>query len=131
MKLYEITPMLWTKSITETVAFYESVLGFSSKTQFPDFVLLSRDDTRLMFSTPQEEPEDCKEPENAEPFFPKAHLTGNIYIFVDEVDRFWESVKDKARVKTSIADRAYLMRDFSILDNNGYELVFGEDISKR
>jgi hypothetical protein len=34
-------------------------------------------------------------------------------------------------IKTPIADRTYLMRDFSILDNNGYELVFGEDISSK
>jgi len=121
--------MLWTKSIAETIAFYEEILGFSSRTRFPDFVLLSRDDNRLMFSTPQEEPEDCKDPNDTEPLFPKPCLTGNIYIFVDEVDAFWEMVKNKARVKTAIADRAYLMRDFSILDNNGYELVFGEDIS--
>jgi hypothetical protein len=26
---------------------------------------------------------------------------------------------------------SYWMRDFSIFDNNGYELVFGEDISKK
>jgi len=47
----------------------------------------------------------------------------------DEVDSLWESVKDKATIKTSIENRAYYMQDFSILDNNGYELVFGKDIS--
>ncbi len=41
---------------------------------------------------------------------------------------FYESVKDKATIKTSIEDREYFMRDFSILDNNGYELVFGQHI---
>jgi hypothetical protein len=47
----------------------------------------------------------------------------------DAVDKLWESVKDKAVIKTAIANREYFMRDFSILDNNGYELVFGQDIS--
>jgi len=58
-------------------------------------------------------------------------MTGGLFIVTDEVDSLWASVKDWAVVKTEIEDRAYLMRDFSILDNNGYELVFGQDISNR
>ena len=84
-----------------------------------------------MFILPIDEPEDCKDPDNKEEFFPKPILTGSIYIFTEKVDEVWEFVKDKAKVKSSIADREYMMRDFSIFDNNGYELVFGEDISKK
>jgi hypothetical protein len=82
-----------------------------------------------MFIVPQDEPEDCKEPNNKQDFFPKPMLTGSIFIVTQDVDKLWESVKDKATIKTSIENREYFMRDFSILDNNGYELVFGEDIS--
>lgn len=71
-----------------------------------------------MFIEPQEE------------FFPEAGLTGSLFIWTEQVDELWNSIKHKARIKSSIGDRAYLVRDFSILDNNGYELVFGEDISK-
>ena len=84
-----------------------------------------------MFVLPIEEPEDCKDPNNKEEFFPKPNLTGNIYIFTDQVDHIWNSVKDKVTITSPIADRQYLMRDFSILDNNGYELVFGEDIGNK
>ena len=55
-------------------------------------------------------------------------MTGNIYIFTEKVDELWEFVKDRTTVTATISDREYLMRDFSILDNNGYELVFGENI---
>jgi len=48
---------------------------------------------------------------------------------MEDVDQLWDKVKDKATVKSAIEDREYLMRDFSILDNNGYEIVFGQDIS--
>jgi hypothetical protein len=58
-------------------------------------------------------------------------MTGSLYIFTEKVDEFWEQVKDKAVIKAAIEDREYQMRDFSILDNNGYELVFGEDISNQ
>ena len=129
MKLQHLSPILWTKDLEQTISFYETVLGFKKKTQFPKFVSLTRDHVELMFVLPVEEPEDRKDPNNKEEFFPKPKLTGNIYIFTDQVDQIWDSVKDKVTITSPIADREYLMRDFSILDNNGYELVFGEDIS--
>ena len=130
-KLEFLSPVLWTKDLEQTISFYETVLGFKKKTQFPNFVSLTRDNAELMFVLPTEEPEDRKVSNNKEEFFPKSQLTGNIYIFTERVDELWEFVKDKATVKSSICDREYLMRDFSILDNNGYELVFGEDISAK
>ncbi|MBV9988303.1 MAG: VOC family protein [Chitinophagaceae bacterium] len=120
MKIQEISPILWTTNLDETIKFYTEALGFTAQSNFPHFVSLSKDDTRLMFVVPQEEPD-----------FHQSVLTGSIYIFMENVDAFWELVKDKATIKDPIADRAYLMRDFAILDNNGYELVFGEDISGR
>jgi hypothetical protein len=82
-----------------------------------------------MFIVPQDEPEDCKDANEKSDFFPKPLLTGSIFIVTDQVDNLWEVVKDKVTITTTIADREYWIRDFSILDNNGYELVFGEDIS--
>jgi len=120
MKFHKLSPILWTKNLQGTITFYESVLGFKGKSNFPNFVSLCRENVEIMFIIPQDEPED---------FFSKPTLTGSIFIVVEEVDKFWESVKDKATIKTRLADREYLMRDFSILDNNGYELVFGQDIS--
>jgi len=129
MKLHKLAPILWTKDLDQTVSFYESVLGFKKRSQFPNFASLTRDDVNIMFVLPVEEPEDCKDPNNKEEFFPKPQLTGSIYITIEDVDELWEAIKEKAKVISNIADREYLMRDFSIADNNGYELVFGEDIS--
>ncbi|HYI76988.1 MAG TPA: VOC family protein [Chryseolinea sp.] len=129
MKLHKLSPILWTKNLTETVSFYETVLGFKSKSNFPNFASLTRENVEIMFIIPQDEPEDCKDPNDKEEFFPKSILTGSIFILTDHVDELWNAVKDKATIKSSIDNREYLMRDFSILDNNGYELVFGQDIS--
>ena len=129
MKLQYLSPILWTKDLDKTVSFYESVLGFKKRSQFPNFASLSRDNIEIMFVLPIEEPEDCKDPNSNEEFFPKPQLTGSIYITTENVDELWNVVKDKVKVISTIADREYLMRDFSIADNNGYELVFGEDIS--
>lgn len=131
MKLHRLSPILWTKNLKETISFYETVLGFKARSNFPNFVSLTREDVELMFVVPQDEPEDCKDPNDKEQFFSRPMLTGSIFIVMEEVDKLWDVVKDKTTIKTSIADREYFMRDFSILDNNGYELVFGEDISAK
>jgi uncharacterized glyoxalase superfamily protein PhnB len=119
MKLHELSPILWTKDLSETVRFYEEVLGFSSQSNFPNFVSLSKNDVRIMFVLRVDEPDESWAPA----------LTGSIYLFMENVDECWGQVKNKAIIKSAIADRPYSMRDFCILDNNGYELVFGQDIS--
>ncbi len=129
MALKYLSPILWTKSLEETISFYENVLGFTSTSNFPNFVSLNNGDVQIMFVLPTEEPEDCKDPNDKEEFFPKPNLTGDIYITTDNVDAIWDSIQGKASIKSEIADRHYLMRDFSIWDNNGYELCFGQDIS--
>ena len=128
-KLKFLSPILWTKDLEKTISFYETILGFKKQTQFPNFVSLIRDNVELMFVLPIEEPENGMDPNNTEEFFPKPKLTGSIYITTEKVDELWEFVKDKATVESDICDREYMMRDFSILDNNGYELVFGENIA--
>jgi catechol 2,3-dioxygenase-like lactoylglutathione lyase family enzyme len=131
MELLHLSPILWTKNLGETVSFYETVLGFQGKSDFPNFASLTKGNVEIMFVVPQDEVNDCEGEEDNQEFFPKPLLTGGLFIVTDEVDGLWASVKDRAVVKTAIEDRAYLMRDFSILDNNGYELVFGQDISNR
>jgi uncharacterized glyoxalase superfamily protein PhnB len=116
MKLYQLAPILRTGNLQQTISFYETALGFKSRSNFPGFASLSLQDAELMFIEPRDG-------------FDTPQLTGSIYFFMEGVDMLWETVKDKATIKTVINNREYLMRDFSILDNNGYELVFGEDIS--
>jgi catechol 2,3-dioxygenase-like lactoylglutathione lyase family enzyme len=124
-KLEFLSPLLFTKNLEATISFYETVLGFKKQGVFPNYASLSKDKIEIMFVQPTEVTG------NKEELFQGPKLTGNIYIFTEKIDELWEFVKDKATVKSSIADREYLMRDFCILDNNGYELVFGEDISTR
>ena len=129
-KLKFLSPILWTKNLEQTISFYETVLGFKKQTQFPNYVSLTRDNVEIMFVLPIDEPEDCKDPNNKEEFFPKPTLTGSIYITTEKVDVLWEFVKDKATIESTIADREYMMRDFYILYNNGYQIFFGEYIIK-
>jgi hypothetical protein len=125
MQLQKLSPILWTKNLRETISFYENVLAFSSRSNFPNFASLYKDDVEIMMIEP------TSKPEEQDSFFPKPSLTGSIFIFMKDVDEYWGLIKDKAIIKSPICDREYLIRDFSILDNNGYEIVFGQDISNR
>jgi catechol 2,3-dioxygenase-like lactoylglutathione lyase family enzyme len=130
-KLRKLSPILWTKDLKGTTEFYEKVLEFKSRSNFPNFVSLSREEVEIMFVIPHDEPEECKDADDKTEFFPKPILTGSLFIITEHVDELWKNIQGKATIKSSIADREYMMRDFSILDNNGYELVFGQDISNR
>lgn len=119
MKFQETSPILWTQDVAETRTFYENVLGFTGQSHFPNFVSLERDHAKIMFIVPS----------GVE--FNGPQLTGSIYFFMEDVQALWEQIKDKVRVKEAICDREYRMRDFSIYDNNGYEIVFGQDINDK
>lgn len=129
MALQKLSPILWTKDLHATILFYKGVMGFNAVSNYPNFVTLKKDSVEIMFIVPTEETEACENPKDNQDFFPKPLLTGSIFITIDNADNLWERVKNKATIKTPIEDRNYMMRDFSILDNNGYELVFGHDIS--
>lgn len=129
MRLKKLSPILWTKSLQETISFYTNNLGFACSYQNERFAVLSKDDVELMTIVPLDEPDNCKDPNGKEIFFPKPHFTGSFYIDTENVDEFWNQIKDKVKVKYEIGNQAWLVRDFSIWDNNGYEVVFGQDIT--
>lgn len=127
-QLKYVSPILWTKDLKATTTFYTTVLGFTAHSSFPDFVSLARDRVEIMFVVPGNGPEggDSSDPES---FFPKPLLTGSLYFTMKNVDELWLEFKDRPKVVSPLCNQEYWMRDFSIRDNNGYELVFGEPIS--
>ena len=104
-RLKYLSPILWTKDLQPTTLFYENILGFKCQSNFPSFISLATDDVNIMFVLPIEEPEDCKDPNNKEEFFPKSKLTGCIFITTNKVDEIWERVKDIVKIGSSIAAR--------------------------
>lgn len=56
---------------------------------------------------------------------------GTIYVFCDEVDRYFAEIKSKgAIVKSEPRDYHYGMRDFMTLDLDGNHLAFGCEAKK-
>jgi uncharacterized glyoxalase superfamily protein PhnB len=119
MKLLEVTPIIRTNEMKETLQFYTEILGFTCHEYNEEWgwATLGKDDAGIMVAKP-----------NADTPLEKAVFTGSFYFTTDEVDKLWAELKDKAKVCYEIENFEYGMRDFAIYDNNGYILQFGQEI---
>lgn len=111
--------MLRTWEMEATIAFYTENLGFvcDSFSEEWNWASLKKDDVMLMLSGPNDH-----EGDNA-PLF-----TGSLYFIIDNVDGFWEQVKDQVQVSYEPETFPYGMREFGVYDNNGYLLQFGQSV---
>ncbi|MGH7597891.1 MAG: VOC family protein [bacterium] len=122
MKFHELTPMLYTTNLKESVEFYTTLLGFQCDSMSEDWgwASVKRDSVAIMLALP-----------NAHIPFDKPTFTGSLYLYADDVDALWQQLHDKVKVCYPIENFEYGMREFAIYDNNGYLLQFGQEISER
>ena len=119
MTFKRVTPMLTVPDIDVAVKFYADVLGFHPANQSDSWAVVERDGVEVMFALPNPHL----------PIFTEPQFTGSLYIQVTNgVEEIWESVKNKATVVYALETFSYGMREFSIRDNNGYVLQFGEEV---
>ena len=117
-----LRPMLRTKDLSGTVAFWTGRLGFTCDgvSEEDGWASLSRDGVGLMIATP-----------NAHVPFETAGFTGSFYFTVDDVAALWAGLKDRVEIAYPMEDFHYGMREFAIYDNNGYMLQFGTPLRVR
>lgn len=119
-QLTALIPMLETRNLEETIAFYTSVLGFSCTGYEKNiWASLERDQIAVMFARPNEHRE-----------IPEPSMSGSLYFYPDKVEEIWEFVKDKAQICYPLEEFDYGVREFGIYDNNGYLLQFGQAVEK-
>lgn len=121
MKPVQLTPILWTNQLEETIVFYTEILGFTCGEKNEDWgwASLHIGNVELMLAKP-----------NQHTPFDKPIFTGSFYFRVENVDELYEQLKDKVKLVYPIENFEWQMREFAIYDNNGYMLQFGEDISE-
>ncbi len=122
MRFTCLRPMLRTKDLEGTIAFYAQRLGFTcdGRSDADGWASLRRDGAWLMVATP-----------NAHRPFDTPEFTGSLYFDVDDAGALWHRVKDHTRVCYPIEDFHYGMREFAIFDNNGYLLQFGQPVVRK
>ena len=119
MKLNHLRPMLWTNEMQASKDFYSKVLGFEVEEYNEEWgwASLKLDEVGIMLAKPNEHTP-----------FDKPALTGSLYINTDNVDYWWERLKDKVNLCYGIENFEYNMREFAFYDNNGYLLQYGTEI---
>ena len=119
--LQALVPMLRVPDVPAAVAWDRDVLGFAGCTDGSEgWALLERDGIELMLSA-----------FNAHEGDVAARFTGSLYLRCDDVDAWWERLKDSTRVCYPIEDFAYGVREFGIYDGNGYLIQFGQRLSNQ
>ena len=119
VRISKLIPTLYTLKIEETIEFYVQILGFTCETYNSDlgWANLSFGHIELNLSIP------ITDLQNE-----IVRGTNSFYFITEDVEMFWETVKEKAKVCYPIEDFQYGMREFAIYDNLGNLLQFGRQL---
>jgi lactoylglutathione lyase len=109
---------LFTNDIERTVEFYEQVLGFEREADSPGYVAVRRGDIvigiGLSANLPDAHPIKPREGE-------RLGLGVELVVEVDDIDAEYASVQASGyAIATPIAERPWGLRDFRLVDPNGY-----------
>ena len=111
---------IFVRDIARSRAFYEQ-LGFEVSEDRGTFVVLTWEGHQLFLDERRDLP---PQPASVVP-------QANIRVMVADVDHYWiRAQASGARVFTSIGDRDYGLRDFTILDPDGVGLRFGQRLEQ-
>ncbi len=112
-QFYQAAPLLTVPDVMAAASYYQRVLGFQADadTLTADYGVVWRDNAAVHFAV-------------------GANVATGVRIFfwVRDVNQLYEDVQARgAQLLEPIGTRPYHVRDFSIRDLNGIELVFGQD----
>ena len=104
--------VLRVSDIEATAGYYRDVLGFQWDFGNEDYSVVWRDNSAIHLAQGE------------------GTLAGvSLFQWVIDVDAVYSEVVERgAEVVVEIADRPYAIRDFTVRDPNGVDIVFGQDI---
>jgi len=117
------------RDIHESANFYQ-LLGFELLRDGGDFVELTWEDHRLFLAelSALHEIQVDQVALQPRPKFPLA----NVRVMVANVDHYWKVANDiGAEISVSIADRYYGLRDFTVVDPDGFGVRFASTLGSR
>ena len=102
MKIIQLTPVIYTGELQETVDFYTKILGFTCTANETDWgwAKVESNHVDLMISEPNEHIP-----------FDKPTFTGSFYFQSEDVDKIWEKLKGQVRICYPIENFEYGMRE--------------------
>ena len=121
------TPNLLVTDVSASLAFYQDVLGFELVRSVPDeapfvFVWLKRGGVELFLN-------DVKTASDSIKLDLRAGGTSTLYVDVSDVKALLDQLTGRAKVVMPLTDQFYGMREFAILDPDGYLVTFAERLA--
>lgn len=117
-KFWKINAHLPVKDLQETIAFYKAKLGFEEEWYYgdpPTDAGCRRDELRMLFG------------KASQPFQPCQELS--LVLFVTNVEAVYEELQQKGlKIINELQTYDYGIKEFSIMDCNGYYLRFAESV---
>ena len=118
MKLNSVRPLIWVEDVKATIDYYTTVLGFDAGGNLENWAwgFVTKDEVEFMFAKAAEH-------------FPYTgmYFSGSFYLNTDDVDGWWNRLKEKVEIFYPIEDFEHGMREFAIKDCNGYIIQFGQE----
>jgi glyoxalase/bleomycin resistance protein/dioxygenase superfamily protein len=115
-----VTPMIHVPDVRATVEWYQKI-GFEVVATYGDgtgenfsFAIMSFGATKVMFNTDGEASD-------------KNRREVDLYVYTDNVDELYETLKDRVDVVDTPCDRFYGMRELIIRDLNRFWITFGQE----
>ena len=109
--------LLKCNNIQATKSYYYDVLKFEVRKSGDNLCTVEKDDCTLVFTS-----DDLW---GGEPQF-----TGTLYFFVDNVEFYYNLVKDKVKIEWPLEKMPYGTIEFGVKDINGYNLAFAKKQTK-
>ncbi len=112
-QFYQGAPLLLVPDVSATADFYRTILGFKADpgAEMPEYRVVWRDNAAVHFAKGEHPPTGVR-----------------IFFWVKDVNALYAEVISRgAAIAVPIGTRPYRVRDFSIRDPNGVEVVFGQD----
>jgi len=112
-QFYQGAPLLLVPDVSATADFYRRILGFKVDpgAETPEYCVVWRDNAAVHLAKGEHAPTGVR-----------------IFFWVKDVnDLYAEVIRRGAVISVPIETRPYRVRDFSIRDVNGVEVVFGQD----
>jgi uncharacterized glyoxalase superfamily protein PhnB len=125
----KLTPNLLVASVERSLAFYVETLGFARGMTVPDaspfvFAAVTSGDVEIFFNDAaaavKEYPAFAGKPIGA---------TGTMFIELEGVDALHERIKSSVTITMPLVTQFYGMREFAILDPDGYVITFAERVA--
>jgi uncharacterized glyoxalase superfamily protein PhnB len=121
-----LSPTMAVRDMNRTIEFYRDQLGFQLGMAFPDvgspeYADLSKDGMVLMFVPTRNCGIDDSE---------KLGVGVSFYMQIDgDIDKYYRELKKKGvKIVIDIKDEPFGIRDFSVMDPDGYLLTFNQKI---